>query len=256
MNRGKGWIWISLALVCAIGAGVLSFYVLGQEAQAAQARATLSAAPTAVPIPTMRVPVAAKELQAGAILVEGDYALKDFPVDLVPSNAITDTEKLAKQTLVQPVAAGDIFRSETLLGGNGAPLSGQIETGKTLFALPVVDLMGGSGLVSDGDHVDLMLSLDSANKDTGASKTTGYTIQNVQVFRVLAPPKTEQEPNPKPNGYMLVLAPKDAVLVKATKDAGGTIDMALRSPSDSKPFDAPAITTEQLEAKLRSGGQR
>lgn len=256
MGRQKGWIWLSLAVVCAIGAGAISFFVLGREVTAAQERATAGLVATAVPVPMVQLPVARDNLVAGQLLDEASYVLKDFPVELAPTNAITTTTTLDGQTLLYNMAAGDIFRGEALVGGVGTPVSGQIDPGKTLLALPIVDLMSETGLVQNGDHVDLLLTLKLVD-DAGVNENlTGYTIENVTVFRVLVPPQADDQPAPKPTGLVLLLRPEDAVIVKATKDAGGVIDMTLRSPRDSEPFNAPEIRTPALEALLTGAETR
>jgi hypothetical protein len=42
-------------------------------------------------------------------------------------------------------------------------------------------------------------------------------------------------------------------MVKKVKDAGGTIDLALRSPVDTNDFDVPVVTDGDL-VRLMSGG--
>lgn len=256
MGRQKGWIWLSLAVVCAIGAGAISFFVLGREVTAAQERATAGLLATPVPVPMVQLPVARDNLVAGQPIDEASYVLKDFPVELAPTNAISTTDTLDGQTLLYNVAAGDIFRPEALVGGAGTPVSGQIDAGKTLLALPIVDLMGETGLVQNGDHVDLLLTLKLADPAGLSENLTGYTIENVTVFRVLIPPQAEDQPTLKPTGLVLSLRPEDAVIVKATKDAGGIIDIVLRSPRDTEPFNAPEIRTPALEALMTGAEKR
>jgi pilus assembly protein CpaB len=248
MTRRKAWIWIALALLCAVGAGALSFYVLDQQAVAAQAAAAQAAPPTPVPVPTLRMPVAARDLPVGQALTADDIALKDFPTDLAPSSAITDTEALVGQMLAEPVAEGDIFRSKALRGAAGAPLSSSIEPGKTILAFPVVDLIGQTGLIVAGDRVDLLITTEVTGDAPG--KKTGYTVQNVEVLRVLGAEPTEDNPNPKPSAFLLQLTPQDAVLVKMVKDSGGTIDLALRSPLDTGALQVAPATNVDLSNLL------
>ena len=255
MSRQKAWIWMTLALVCAVGAAAVAFFSLQQRAIAVEQNVPV-ALPTPTPIPTVKLPVAARDLAAGAVLATTDIMIADFPVQLAPASAITLTELLAQQVLAEPIAKGDFFRQRALLGGAGAPISGQIEPGKTIIAFPVADALGQTGLIQDGDHVDLLLTISTKGPDgQDLGKTTGYTVQNAQVFRVLRPPKTEQNPNPQPNLFLLLLAPKDAVLVKFVKDSGGTIDLGLRSPQDKEPFDAPAATEQDWERTFNLRGR-
>jgi pilus assembly protein CpaB len=249
MARAKGWIWLSLALVCALGAGGLTYYFLQRQSAATQAavsRAMQEAAPP--PVETVAVPVAARKLERGETLTPELFRLKDFPVDLAPSSAITDTELLDGQILAATIAEGDIFRPEALYGGTGAPLSADIEPGRTVIAFPAQDLLGGTGLLVEGDRVDLLITSNITEQATGNSlgALTGYTVQNVRIMRILSPAPTADTPNPAPNAFILELDPSDALMVKAVRDAEGKLDLALRSPADQQPFEQPAVNEQDI----------
>jgi pilus assembly protein CpaB len=256
MARAKGWIWLSLALVCALSAGGLTYFLLQQQSAAAE-QALAEARQFAPPeIETAAIPVAARDLERGQVLTAQDFELKAFPVELVPSSAIADPAELEGQILAEHVSLGDIFRTSSLYGGTGAPLSSEIATGRTVIAFPVVDLFTGTGLFVEGDRVDLLLSVGLEAEQDGqavdAGDITGYTVQNVRVMRILRPRPTEEQPNPAPTALLLELDPSDAVMVKKVKDAGGTVDLALRSPADGDAFEVSPVTDGDL-VRLMSG---
>lgn len=260
MARTKGWIWISLALVCALSAGALTYYLLQRQAAEAErvVQEAQASAAAAVVVETVAVPVAARDLERGALLGAQDLVVKDFPVDLAPAAALTDSELLVGQTLAERVTQGDFFRENALYGGGGGPLSSDIEQGRTIIAFPILELFAGTGLFVEGDRIDLLLSIgvesegtDGAN-DTG--KITGYTVQNVRVMRILSAPPTQENPRPAPTALLLELDPADAVMVKKVKDAGGTIDLALRSPLDQDSFNVPPVTDRELIRLMQGGG--
>lgn len=259
MARAKGWIWISLALVCALAAGGLTYFLLQRQSAAAaeEVDRVIQEAAAAPKEETVRVPVAARNLERGTQLTADAYELKEFPVSLAPTSAITDTELIADQVLSQFVAQGDIFRPESLYGGTGAPLSAEIEQGRTIIAFPIVDLFTGTGLFVEGDRVDLLLSIeveaDLPDGNTETDDLTGYTVQNVRIMRILSPLPTPEEPNPAPTALLLELDPSDAVMVKKVKDAGGTIDLALRSPVDDQEFPVPPVTDGDLVNLMTNG---
>lgn len=259
MARAKGWIWISLALVCALGAGGLTYFMLQRQSAAAAAEADkriqeIEAAPKEE---TVSIPVATRDLERGVEIVPDAFELKEFPLSLAPSSAITDTELIAGQILSQFVAQGDIFRQESIYGGTSAVLSSAIESGRTVIAFPITDLFTGIGLFVEGDRVDMLLSigLEATLPDgsTPAGSITGYTVQNVRIMRIVSPRPTEESPNPAPTALLLELDPADAVMVKKVKDSGGTIDLALRSPVDEDDFTVPPVTDTDL-AILMGGG--
>lgn len=259
MARTKGWIWLSLALVCALSAGALTYFLLQRQAAETE-RLIQEAQASAAVIPvveTLDVPVATRDLERGSILVAEDFTLKPFPIELVAAITITDTQLLAGQVLAERVTQGDFFRESALYGGGGGPLSSDIEQGRTIIAFPIVDLFTGTGLFVEGDRIDLLLSISAAGTGADGEQTseniTGYTAQNVRIMRILSPPPTQENPRPAPSALLLELDPADAVMVKKIKDIGGTIDMALRSPLDEDAFPVPPVTDRDLIRLMQSG---
>lgn len=133
MARAKGWIWISLALVCALSAGALTYVLL--QRQSAEATRQLEIAQQQIADTkeeTVSIPVAVRDLERGTLLGADLFMAKEFPLSLAPSSAITQAELLDGQVLSQFVGQGDIFRAEALYGGTGGPLSSEIEPGRTV----------------------------------------------------------------------------------------------------------------------------
>lgn len=255
MARARGWIWISLALVCAVSAGGLTYFLLQRQSAETQEAITLARQEAAPQEEMVSIPVAARDLERGSQLAPDTFVLKEFPLSLAPSSALTDTAQLDGQFLSQFVAQDDIFRAESLYGGTGAPLSASIEAGRTVLAFPVADLFSGIGMFVEGDRVDLLLSSAIAGADGAeAGNLTGYTVQNVRIMRIVAPLPSEENPDPAPTALLLELAPADAVMVKKVKDAGGTIDLALRSPVDEDDFTVPPATDKDLLRLMNGGG--
>jgi pilus assembly protein CpaB len=223
------------------------YVVLQNQQVEAQELAVRLAQEQTAPVPIMRLPVAARPLEPGAVLNAQDYVLKEFPLDLVPPRAITNTADLDNKVLVQPVGQGETFHNGEFLGGAGAAISQQLKPGRVLFAFPIVDLLSQSNLIQDGDHVDLLLTVQKKGQDgEDAGKATAITLQNIEVFKVLRPQPTEDDKQPKATALLFSMKPEDAVMVKFVKDVGGTIDFTLRSPLDKETFQAPRVDDADL----------
>jgi pilus assembly protein CpaB len=251
VSRRKGWLFFVVGLILALGAGALVFVVLQEQAKAAAIKAENDMRTAYTPPVTMTLPVAARPLELGQTITPEDYIPKEFPLDLVPINAITQTADLDNQFLVTPVGQGETFSKRQFLGSQGATVSQQIPAGKVLFAFPIVDLMSKSNLIQDGDRIDLLLTMagqsgDASGSTTGAGQVTGYTLQNIEVFKVLRTAAEDGKQVGDATSLLCSLTPEDAVLIKAVKDSGGTIDFSLRSPADKDPFQAPSINTGTL----------
>ncbi|MEP7187619.1 MAG: RcpC/CpaB family pilus assembly protein, partial [Roseiflexaceae bacterium] len=195
-------------------------------------------------------------LEPGMKISSADYIMKDFPLDLVPVSAISQTVNLDSQLLVRPVGQGETFRTDQFLGGQGSSMSQQIKQGMVLFAFPIVDLMSQSDVVRDGDHVDLLLTLPlkslngataEVEKDLGSA--TALTLQNIEVYKVLRTTQKEDQPEGAPTALMISVTPADAVILKYAKDSEGKIDFTLRSPLDTEPFVAPYIDRVEFSKK-------
>jgi pilus assembly protein CpaB len=242
----------ALGLALALGAGALVFVVLQQQAVAAADRSREDALREFAPPPTLQLPVAARPLEPGMKLSSSSYVLKDFPLDLVPVSAISETSSLDGKVLVRPIGQGETFHSDQFLGGQGATISQQIKQGYQLFAFPIVDLMSKSNLIHDGDHIDLLLTMPLANPDGTKSSdgtVTMLTLQNIEVFKVLRAVNQDGEVEGEATSLLCSVKPEDAVMIKFIKDSGGTIDFALRSPVDQEPFQAPAIDKTDVEKR-------
>jgi pilus assembly protein CpaB len=250
VTRRRGWMLFVLGLILALSAGALVFVVLQQQAAIAAEQSRAAALREFAPPPTLKLPVAARPLEAGMTLGSADYVMKDFPLDLVPVSAITDTASLDNKLLVRAVGQGETFATSQFLGGQGATVSQQIQQGRVLFAFPIVDLLSKSDLIQDGDHVDLLLTLplvpsEGAPADT-QGKTTAITLQNIEIFKVLRVVNEDEKQKGEATSLLCSLTPEDAVMIKFIKDSGGTIDFTLRSPADKEPFQAPPVNRAEL----------
>lgn len=244
MGRRRGWILIVLGLVLAIATGAM-VYVLLQQATPVTAVSQLP--PT--PLPTKQVPVAARPLPLGTTITVSDIISREVPLDLPLPGIITDTGALLNQLVVEPIQQDEFFRPAHLRGGDQGPLSKELPQGRVLVAFPVADLLNQSKVIREGDHLDLLLTMDVSEEtptETRQGKATNYTLQNLRVFRIVRDQPTEDNPHPEPKALLIDMTPQDAVILKFVKDNGGTIDFTLRSPLDTSTFSTTAITQDYL----------
>lgn len=251
MSKGRAWIFIALGLLLAVGTGVLVYYTLQQQSANALAQARASAEQEGTGVATMRLPVAARQLEVGAQITAADYVMKDFPLDLVPITAISNTVELENKTLIATVAQGATFHQSFFLGAQTAVISQQIEAGNVVLAFPMEDLLSTSNVIQDGDRLDLLLTLDTPVTDgTAPLKATIMTVQNIKVLRVLHnTDDTEKASSKSTMALLLSVNPDDALMIKYVKDSGGVIDFTLRSTLDQDQHQAPAITFEEFDKR-------
>ncbi|HEY0739248.1 MAG TPA: Flp pilus assembly protein CpaB [Herpetosiphonaceae bacterium] len=246
MPARRGWILILLGMVLALATGGLVYSLL-RGAVPAQSANTAVIPPT--PVPTKPIPVAGRELGAGTTISDTDVMMQDYPEDLLPVGVLTDTAAIEGQILAEPIKEGEFFRPSQMIGSSTGPLSEQIESERVVVAFPVDDLMAQSKVIQEGDRVDLLLTLDIEEEsatETRKGKSTNITLQNVSVFRIIRDDATEENPNPQPKSILFEMSPQDAVIAKFVKDAGGVLDLSLRSPLDTATFDTEMINQDYL----------
>lgn len=254
MTRRSGWILLTLGVLLAIGAGVLVYVVLQQQSAVAAEQARREVLAQQAPqVPTIKLPVAARALAPGNAVGPDDILLKDFPLDLVPVNALTETTEIENRILARAVGQGDPFQRSMFVGERGEAISQEIPPGYVLFAFPIVDLLGQSNLIEDGDRIDLYLTLNTPldasaapAPDQATTPTTALTLQNVQVLKVLRQAPREDETKTPAIALLCAMRPEDAIILKHIKDTGGTIDFALRSPLDTEPFTTEPLNLPEL----------
>lgn len=247
MKSRRGWAPLALGLVLAIGTGIATFFLLQQQRQAAAAQAEAIVTQEVAPIATMKLPVAARPLTPGTAITPEDVLLKDFPLDLVPVAAITDTIDLEAQVLAEPVGQGETFAVSQLVGEAATRASRKLDAGQVLFAYPINDLLSQSNVIEDGDRLDLLLTLPVLAADgTTIGPVTTITLQNVAVFKVLRAPGEEETDVGQAVALLLSVAPEEAVLLKHVKDSEGIIDFVLRSVLDTEPVEVPPVTRDDL----------
>jgi pilus assembly protein CpaB len=173
VTRRSGWILLTLGVLLAIGAGALVYVVLQQQSVAAAEQARREVLAQQAPqIPTIKLPVAARALAPGNAVGPDDILLKDFPLDLVPVNALTETTEIENRILARAVGQGDPFQRSMFVGERGESVSQEIPPGYVLFAFPIVDLLGQSNLIEDGDRIDLYLTLNTPLDASAAPRPT------------------------------------------------------------------------------------
>ncbi|HSH82917.1 MAG TPA: Flp pilus assembly protein CpaB [Herpetosiphonaceae bacterium] len=243
MLRSRGCLLIALGLVLALGTGGLVYYLLQQAAPAGD----IAAVPTPTPIPTIEIPVAARELTAGTTISQTDILQKGFPPELVPAGVVTNTGTLVGQVVLEPIQQGEAIRLEQVGAAGEVPLSLELDPGMVAMAFTREDLLNQSTVIREDDRIDLLLTMDVEEEsatETRTGKSTNYTVQNIRVLRLMRAAPTQENPNPQPFALLFEMTPQDAVIAKFIKDSGGIMDFTLRSPQNTDPLEADMINND------------
>jgi len=111
-------------------------------------------------------------------------------------------------------------------GKQGASIT--VEVGKVVVAFPTIDPLTANGLVNVGDKVDILASVAAGTGDT--ARATQTTLQNLEVMDILGP--TKEQPQ-RATALVFQVDHQVALVLKYLRDSQATIDLAIRSRSES-----------------------
>jgi Flp pilus assembly protein CpaB len=265
--KRRAWLWFIASALLAILAGVVSIFIL-------QGAASRSGVPSETPGQVMVV--ARQPLAANSVIGIESVRVEERH-ESVSGAAVRVEDVLNWVTLRDfaegaPIVMQDLAPSSTsqISGTHGLPL--QLGDDKIAVALPANDILSQWGAVARGDHVDVLFTIDivletplpvagaegeegtapaQGERDQSLDRVSVLTLQNLEVLQVIEEPQAEaqgEEAAPvRKRALILKIDPQDAVVLKYLRDSvAGTIDLALRSPQNSRLFDVQAVNINYL----------
>ncbi len=219
---------------------------------------------TAVQTNMRPVLYATQPVEPGVRISPAFYEKKNTPNDILP-DAYTDQSDITGWVAIRHIEKGDPLTPRNI--GKSLPyLSQRIPPGMRAISLPVfnADYNNTGGFVVDGDRVDLLYTIDSA--DGSIKINTQTVLQNVNVLYVPGPPtKTDMTdgltPVPAPGGSIAItfeVTPEEAQeLVFLSQAKNARFSMILRSRKDDseikiKPFAAADYDPTNLSKVQRT----
>lgn len=153
-----------------------------------QARPLTLAAQNLQPvIETVPVIITETPLNFGDIIEPQLLRLVDMPEDMAPQGAYSDFDSLFAAAGERAIALSHMNANEPVLdykiGGRGA-LSEIIGDGMRAASIRVNAVAGVGGFVLPGDHVDVILTRDTATGEQARKLTADILLQNVKVLGI------------------------------------------------------------------------
>lgn len=213
-----------LMLVAAGGLGLAALFL----SRNLGARSSLPARPA---VPTVRVVVAAADINFGERLTPDRLVLADWPAAALPKGSFARIDALITgepRAALRPIAAGEIILAPALAGTTArlstAPL---LPPDARAMAIPVSEASGVSGLVFPGDRVDVFL----ARQPEEALPHAELVAQDVRVLAVGPDMNIGKDKPEVVRAVTLAVSPLQAQ--KLTLAIGtGSLSLALRHFSD------------------------
>jgi Flp pilus assembly protein CpaB len=219
--------------------------------------------------------VATQDIAIGDVVTPAMVETDEIPDEAVQSGALLDVSQLGGRTALFSLPAGAQV-TEALFGGEvgGVDIEGQLQPGEKAYAVQFDPVTGMNFLVQQGDHVDIILTVDFASgtiagsphlrpNDTEIVRTVKTVLQNKRVLYVSAtnippPPVIDEEgnevPQPEtvsPGSIIVVFAGSDAdaeLVTFAQRGSGevGAATMTLRKSDDDATEDTNGVTLADL----------
>jgi len=207
-------------VVAALG-GLITYRSLMGRPQPAKAAA-----------PTVQIVVAAKDLDVGSVIKDGDIQLGDW-VGQVPAGASTKVEDLKGRGVTAPIFAKEpVIESRLAPRGAGGGLATLIPHGMRAISVQVNEIVGVAGFVTAGSHVDLLIQGNSPGGNGALGTLSKTLIQNLEVLSAGQDFKKDPEGKPVPVQVVNVLVTPEQAEVLSLASSQTSIRMTLRNPLD------------------------
>ena len=230
--RLRSWFFLSLGIVLAIVTAIALNGVTQQTANHV----------VAAPIETISIVVASADMPPRTVITEAMLARRDYPRDLVPTGALADEADAVGQTTLAAIPIGAAVLRGQIIAANGKTGSSLIiDPGKVLVSFPTNDPLTLGGFVEIGDHVDVLATVTTGVGEN--PKRTQTTIQNLEVLQVIGP--TKEQPQ-RASSLTFVVDHQTALVLKYLRDSQATIDIAVRSRSETQDATTRSVDINYL----------
>ncbi len=262
MGRLRGYLWLVAGIVVAILAGAVAFVTLTRAtAEDVGARSIMA--------PNESVVVAARTIDAQALLTAEDVEVKNVPVEALPEGVITDIDQVVGKITMVDLYPDEVLLSQRLIDPDIMAADGRtalvVSEGEVLMAFPAEDLMSQVDVLKPGDRVDFLFTHNlpadydsdifsrsaeetavTIEDDENEDETEMVTFDLLQNITIAAIVGGDGEEDNRPDALLLTVSPQDALVLKYMKDAGAELDLVLRAPDDETRFSTDPVDVDYV----------
>ena len=202
-----------------------------------------------VEVTVTKVVVIKKTIDRGKVLQAEYLELKDWPAKYVPEGALTKIEDAVGRIAMNKIMTGEpILEGKLVAPGMYRGAGNLVRPGMRAYTIVSANAASSvAGLILPGDHVDIILTVQSDLNDGSGGGTSTTLLQNVEI---LAIDRNLEAPEDRGTGILtsvtLLVSQRQASLLGLGQKAG-VMTMALRNPED----DDNALTEPVTLAQLR-----
>ncbi len=227
---------LGFAFVVASGASLLLYRLMSNRQPNTHAAANSS----------VKIVVAARDLELGAVLKEEDIKLLDWPSEM-PAGASTRTQDIVGRGVITKIFAKEpILEVRLAPKGAGGGFAAIIPKGMRAVAVPVNEVVGVAGFVVPGMHVDVLISGNPPNDPPALGTLTKTLLQNIEVLSSGQDFKKDPEGKPISVQVVNLLVTPDQAEQLSLASHQTTIQLVLRNPLDREEAKTPGTAMASL----------
>ncbi|RAP58155.1 Flp pilus assembly protein CpaB [Oleiagrimonas sp. MCCC 1A03011] len=231
----RNFIFLGVAVLLGVMASVLAVHYVNTQV----AKRTHT-----TPQRTVKVVVPVRDLAKGDMLSASGVAARDVPAEFVPADAITpaDYRNYLGQVLRAPLQHGAPIPASAVERLSDH-FSNIIAPGKVAYSIQVNNTNSISGLITPGDHIDLML-LTSEDKNDRIRPLLGDVLV-LATGRRAKGVRSDGSGDDHYSNLTLELTPTEAQRVGIAKKVGA-LRVMLRPPNSNEPFHLKLLSKADL----------
>ncbi len=201
---------------------------------------------------TAEVIVAKGELAWGTKLTPEMLQVVNYPANALPDGYYKSIDELQDAVLLQDVKANEpILRSRLTSGKDvGTGVAAVTDPTKRAMSVKVDEVIGVSGFIKPGDHVDVMVTIDESTK--AQNPVAKMILGNLKVLAAgMQYEKSGTEKDPKPVQVMTLEVDIEEAEKLALASTQGKLRLALRNPLNNEKVLTKGANVASLLSSFR-----
>lgn len=201
--------------------------------------------------------VAAQDIPARARIEATQLQRKQLPAEAVLPGAARSEDQLVGKFALGPISAGQqIVAAHVGAVQGGSDLAGLVRPGMRAMAFGVSDASAAGGLVSPGDHIDVIAVFDDDNAAVVVASDIEVLAVSTALLGSPAPAKDPKATSQNPtsvNATVTVAVTPDVAPRIAMGEVLGSLRVAVRRSGDNSSAAAAPTDLRQLLGALAVG---
>lgn len=199
--------------------------------------------------PKTKVLVVKTKIDRGHAVKAEMVELKDWPEELVPDSTLQTVEEAVGRIALSHLMPGEpLMQGKLAAVGSSRGAGNLVHRGMRAYSILATSAASSvAGLVLPGDHVDVVLSMQSATGDYTGGGTSTTLLQNVEILAIdqdLEAP-ADNLPDAKLTTVTLLVTQRQAALLGLGQKAGN-LTLSLRNPEDDEMADTEPVTLAEI----------